>query len=418
MKPNQEVRVVVTGLGTINPLGHTINDFWNALITGCSGIRKVSRFDVSELPTQIAGEVVGFDVSHYMDAKEAGHTDPCTQFALAASQLAFEDAQLHIPDAESDRCGVIIGTGIGGMRSIQEHSFTLFSKGCKRLSPFTIPSVICNIASGKVAIALKLRGPNFGAVSACASGTHAIGEAFHWLKTGAVDVMLAGGSEASIEPLGFCGFCSMKAMSTHFNDCPEKASRPFDAKRDGFVMGEGAGILVLETLEHAQKRGAKIYGELCAYSASCDAFHITRPEPSGRALIHCFRSVLDNSNTQPAAVDYINAHGTSTYYNDLLETTAIKAVFGDHTQKLNISSTKSMTGHLLGAAGGVEAIVTVKAIETGIIPPTINYENADPQCDLNYTPNKAVKRPVKVAISDNLGFGGQNGALLFKAFSD
>lgn len=409
-------RVVVTGLGTVNALGNNVEDFWASLLTGKSGIRAVTRFDVSELPTKIASEVVDFDPADYMDSKEAGRTDPFVHYAVAAAKMATQDANIQVSDAESERCGVIIGTGIGGMTHIQEQSFVLFSKGPRRVSPFMIPSTICNIASGTVAIELGLRGPNFGVVSACASGAHAIGEAYNLLRLGEADVMLAGGSEAAIQALAFSGFCSMKAMSTHFNDCPEKASRPFDAQRDGFIMGEGSGVLVLETLEHARKRGAKIYCELCGYSATCDAFHITRPEPSGRSMTACYRNVLRNSNTKPSEVDYINAHGTSTHYNDLLETTSIKEVFGEHAYKLNISSIKSMVGHLLGAAGAVEAIVTIKTIQTGIIPPTINYENPDPECDLNYTPNTPVKRDVKAAITDNLGFGGQNGALLFKKF--
>jgi 3-oxoacyl-[acyl-carrier-protein] synthase II len=409
-------RVVVTGLGTINALGHNVEEFWSALIAGRSGIRTVSHFDASELPCKVASEVVGFDPSPYMDAKEVSRTDPYVQYAVATAKMAVKDAQLSISDAESERCGVLIGTGIGGMQNIQEQSFKLFSKGSRYISPFMIPSIICNMASGTVAIALGMRGPSFGIVSACSSGSHAIGEAYRCLQCGDADVMVAGGAEAAVQILAFSGFCSMKALSTHFNDCPEKASRPFDAQRDGFVMGEGAGVLVLETLEHAQKRGAHIYCELAGYAASCDAFHITRPEPSGRALISCFKALLEKSKTPVDAVDYINAHGTSTHYNDLLETQAIKAVFGEHSKRLNINSIKSMLGHLLGAAGAVEAVATVKTLETGIIPPTINYEHPDPECDLNYTPNKAVKRNVEVAISDNLGFGGQNSALLFRKF--
>lgn len=409
-------RVVVTGLGTVNALGKNVDDFWSALLAGKSGIRPVTHFDVSELPTKIASEISDFNPSDYMDAKDASRTDPYVHFAVAAAKMAAEDAHLSVSDEESDRCGVIIGTGIGGMKNIEEQSFVLFSKGPRRVSPFMIPSTICNIASGTVAINLGLRGPNFGVVSACASGAHAIGEAFNLIKLGQADVMLAGGSEAAIQALAFSGFCSMKAMSTHFNDTPERASRPFDAQRDGFIMGEGAGILVLESLEHAQQRGAHIYCELSGYAASCDAFHVTRPEPSGRALISCYRNVLRNAQVKPEEVDYINAHGTSTYYNDLLETAAIKEVFGEHATSINISSIKSMLGHLLGAAGAIEAIATVKTLTTGMIPPTINYENPDPACDLNYTPNKAVQRNVKVAITDNLGFGGQNGALLFKQF--
>ncbi len=414
MEPLKPKKVVITGLGTVNALGHNVEDFWKALLVGKSGIQRVSRFDVSELPTKIASEVKDFDPSKYMDAKEASRTDPYVHFAVAAAKMAAEDANLSITDANSDNCGVIIGTGIGGMLHIQEQSFVLYSKGPRRVSPFMIPSTICNIASGTVAIELGLRGPSFGVVSACASGAHAIGEAYNLLRMGQADVMLAGGSEAAVQMLAFSGFCSMKAMSTHFNDCPERASRPFDAQRDGFIMGEGAGVLVLETLEHAQKRGARIYCELAGYAATCDAFHITRPEPSGRSLIACYRNLLTNAGVEPSNVDYINAHGTSTHYNDLLETSAIKQVFGEHAKKINISSIKSMLGHLLGAAGAVEAIATVKTITSGMIPPTINYENPDPECDLNYTPNQAVQRNVDIAISDNLGFGGQNGALLFK----
>ena len=410
------VRVVITGLGTVNALGHNVEEFWSALIAGRSGIRIVSHFDASELPCKVASEIVGFDPSPYMDAKEVGRTDPYVQYAVAAAKMAVKDAQLSISDAESERCGVLIGTGIGGMQNIQEQSFKLFSKGSRYISPFMIPSIICNMASGTVAIALGMRGPSFGIVSACSSGSHAIGEAYRCLQCGDADVMVAGGTEAAVQILAFSGFCSMKALSTHFNDYPEKASRPFDAQRDGFVMGEGAGVLVLETLEHAQKRGAHIYCELAGYAASCDAFHITRPEPSGRALISCFKNLLEKSKTPVDAVGYINAHGTSTHYNDLLETQAIKAVFGEHAKKLNISSVKSMLGHLLGAAGAVEAVATVKTLETGIIPPTINYEHPDSECDLNYTPNQACERNVKVAISDNLGFGGQNSALLFRKF--
>lgn len=414
METSSLKRVVVTGLGTVNALGHNVEDYWSALLAGKSGIRSVTRFDVSDLPTKIASEIVDFDPSKFMDAKEASRTDPYVHYAVAASKMATEDARLVLDNEDSERCGAVIGTGIGGMTHIQDQSFVLFSKGPRRVSPFMIPSTICNIASGTVAIELGLRGPNFGVVSACASGAHAIGEAFNLLRLGQADVMLAGGSEAAIQTLAFSGFCSMKAMSTHFNDCPEKASRPFDALRDGFIMGEGSGVLVLETLEHAQKRGAKIYCELCGYSATCDAFHVTRPEPSGRSMIACYRNVLKNAGIAASDVDYINAHGTSTHYNDLLETTAIKQVFGDHAYNMNVSSIKSMLGHLLGAAGAVEAIAVVKTITTGWIPPTINYENPDPECDLNYTPNKAVQRDVEVAISNNLGFGGQNGALLFK----
>ncbi|MDR1254683.1 MAG: beta-ketoacyl-ACP synthase II [Puniceicoccales bacterium] len=416
MERIQPKRVVVTGLGTINALGHNVEDFWAALIEGRSGIRPLTKFDVSELPTQIASEVVNFDPSHYMDAKEAKRTDPYVHFAVAASRMALQDAKFSITEEKAEQCGVLIGTGIGGMANIQEQAFTLFSRGPRKVSPFMIPSTICNIAAGTVAIEVGARGPNFGVVSACTSGAHAIGEAFNLLRFGDAEVMIAGGSEAAIQTLAFSGFCAMKAMSTHFNNTPELASRPFDAHRDGFIMGEGAGILILETLEHAQKRGAKIYCELIAYAATCDAFHITRPEPSGKALIQCYGNLLRKAHLSPHDVDYINVHGTSTYYNDLVETQAIKHVFGPHAYKLNISSIKSMLGHLLGAAGAVEAIATVKTLSTNTIPPTINYETQDPECDLNYTPNKAVTKPMHIAITNNLGFGGQNAALLFKKF--
>ncbi|MDR0755839.1 MAG: beta-ketoacyl-ACP synthase II [Puniceicoccales bacterium] len=412
----QPKRVVVTGLGTVNALGHNVEDFWAALVEGRSGIRPLTKLDVSELPTQIASEVVNFDPSRYMDTKEAKRTDPYVHFAVAASRMALQDAKFSITAEEADQCGVLIGTGIGGMANIQEQAFTLFSRGPRKVSPFMIPSTICNIAAGTVAIEVGARGPNFGVVSACTSGAHAIGEAFNLLRFGDAEVMITGGSEAAIQTLAFSGFCAMKAMSSHFNDTPELASRPFDAHRDGFIMGEGAGVLVLETLEHAQKRGAKIYCELIAYAATCDAFHITRPDPSGRALIQCYEDLLRKARLKPHEVDYINAHGTSTYYNDLVETKAIKHVFGPHAYKLNISSIKSMLGHLLGAAGAVEAIATVKTLNTNTIPPTINYETQDPECDLNYTPNKAVTKPVHIAITNNLGFGGQNAALLFKKF--
>lgn len=407
-------RVVVTGLGTVNALGNNVDDFWSALQAGQSGVRSVTKLDASELPTKVASEVHDFDPSNFMDGKDAKRTDPYVHFAVAAAKMAVADAKLDCGNEDPERFGVIIGTGIGGMTNIQDQSFTLFSKGPRRVSPFMIPSTICNIASGTVAIETGARGPNFGVVSACASGAHAIGEAFNWLRLGEADVMIAGGSEAALQTLAFSGFCSMKAMSTHYNDCPEKASRPFDKNRDGFVMGEGAGVLILETLEHAQKRGARIYCELAAYSATCDAFHITQPEPSGKALVACYRNLLRNAALKPEDVQYINVHGTSTHYNDLTETGAIKQVFGDYAYQLNISSIKSMLGHLLGAAGAVEAISTVKTLTSGIVPPTINYETPDPECDLNYTPNKLVKRDVKVAITNNLGFGGQNAALLFK----
>ena len=416
METLQPKRVVITGLGTVNALGNHLDDFWSALIAGRSGIRRVTKIDVSELPTKIASEVNDFNPADFMDPKEANRTDPFVHYAVAAARMALQDANLTINNTNADQCGVLIGTGIGGMTNIQNQSFALFSKGPRRVSPFMITSTICNIASGTVAIEVGARGPNFGVVSACASGAHAIGEAYNLLRYGEADVMIAGGSEAAIQTLAFSGFCAMKAMSTHFNDEPTKASRPFDAHRDGFVMGEGAGILVLETLEHAQARGAKIYCELLSYAATCDAFHITRPDPSGHSIVQCYQKLLQKADVKATQIDYINAHGPSTHYNDLVETESIKKVFGEQAYHLNISSTKSMLGHLLGATGAVEAIVTAKVLSTDVIPPTINYETPDPACDLNYTPNKAVSKPVNFAITNNMGFGGQNAALLMKKF--
>lgn len=409
-------RVVVTGLGMVTPVGVGIDAFWGGVVTGKSGIKAVHSFDVSNFNTKIAGEVDDFIPTDYLDAKSVKRYDRFVHYAVAGARLALADAGVKVENEDCERFGTIIGSGIGGMQTIYEQSWVFHEKSARYISPFMIPALIGNMASGIVAIELGVRGPNFGVVSACASGTHAIGEAYHMLKLGKADIFLAGGSEAAVSPLSFAGFCAMKAMSTAFNSEPKRASRPFDAQRDGFVMSDGSGIIVLEELEHAQRRGARIYCELVGYSASCDAYHITSPDPEARGLAKCFRDLFLESGIGAHEVGYINAHGTSTKYNDKTETKAISDVFGEHAKNLLVSSTKGTTGHLLGAAGGIEAAICAKVIQTGIVPPTINYENPDPECYLNYVPNQAIERKIDVAISDNLGFGGQNGALMFKRF--
>ena len=406
-------RVVVTGLGVIASLGHNVNDFWAALIAGKSGVDKVSLFDAKDYTCQIGAEVRGWDATQHMDAKEVRRNDRYTHFGFCAAKQAVADAKLDMTKADPDRVGVLIGSGIGGMLTIETQHKNLLEKGPRKVSPFMIPALISNMCSGLVAIELGARGPNFGVVSACSTSTHAIGESLRMVRYGDADVMICGGAEASITPLAYAGFCSMKAMST-FNENPQKASRPFDLNRDGFIMGEGGAVLVIESLEHAQARGAHIYCELAGYAATCDAYHITSPDPDGKGLSQAMIKSLRDAKVEPHQLDYINAHGTSTPYNDKFETIAIKKVFGDHARKVHISSTKSMTGHLLGAAGSIEAVISVKAIETGIVPPTINYETPDPDCDLDYTPN--VKREAKIdtVLTDNLGFGGHNAALVFR----
>ncbi len=409
-------RVVVTGIGTIAAQGTGVDPFWEAILAGKSGIDTVSSFDVTGYPSQVGSEVRDFNAGDFMDPKEARRNDRYTHFAVAASKLALQDGALDCATPDPERFGVLVGSGIGGMQTIQEQSQRLYEKGPRKVSPFMIPSLIANIASGVVAIETGARGPNYGIVSACATGTHTIGESFRILRDGEADVMLAGGSEAAITELGYAGFCSMKAMSTQYNDAPQTASRPFDKGRDGFVMGEGAGVLLLETLEHAQARGARIYCEISGYAASCDAFHITSPDPEGKALSTAIGKVIQEAGLAVEDVDYINAHGTSTPYNDKFETNAIKIALGEHASKIMVSSTKSMTGHLLGAAGGIESAVCAKTIHTGKVAPTINYNEPDPDCDLDYVPNTMREADVKVAICNNSGFGGQNATLLFKQF--
>ncbi len=410
-------RVVVTGIGVVTALGETIATFWDNLLAGKSGVGHVTSFDTTGYTCRVAAEIKDFDPCQYMDPKEVKRSDRYVHFAMAAAKTAMSDGNFDPKSVDGDRVGVIIGSGIGGLATVQQQAWRLKDMGPRKVSPFMIPSLIANIASGVVAIEIGARGPNFGLVSACATGTHAIGESLRMLRRGEADVILAGGSEATIVEVGFAGFCAMRAMSTQYNDEPTRASRPFDKDRDGFVMGEGAGVLLLETLEHAQARGARIYCELAGYSATCDAYHITSPDPEGKGLSLCLNRTLADAGVEPAEVDYVNAHGTSTPYNDKFETMALKSVFGDHAQRLAISSTKSMTGHLLGAAGGIEAAICAKAIETGQIPPTINLETPDPDCDLDYVPNKARSATVDVALSDNLGFGGHNAAIVMRRMS-
>ena len=406
-------RVVVTGLGAITSLGHTVPEFWAAILSGKSGVDRVTLFDASEHACQIGAEVRGWDAAQHMDPKEARRNDRYTHFGFCAARQAVADARLDMAREDADRVGVIIGSGIGGMWTIEHQHKNLLERGPRKVSPFMIPALISNMVGGLVAIDLGARGPNFGVVSACATATHAIGESLRIIRSGEADVMVCGGAEAAITPLAYAGFCSMKAMSTA-NEAPSRASRPFDLNRDGFVMGEGAGILVLESLEHAQARGARIYCELAGYAATCDAFHITQPDPEGKGLSLAMVRALGDARLRPEEVDYINAHGTSTPYNDKFETLAIKKVFGDHARRLLVSSPKSLTGHLLGAAGGIEAVISVKTIETGEVPPTINLDTPDPECDLDYVANLKRRAPIRAVLSDNLGFGGQNAALVFR----
>jgi 3-oxoacyl-[acyl-carrier-protein] synthase II len=407
-------RVVVTGLGVVTSIGHDVASFWSGLIAGKIGIERVTLFDPGSFACQIGAEVRNWDVNQLMDPKEARRNDRYTHFGFVAAKQAVADSGIDMAAEDGDRVGVIIGSGIGGMYTYEAQLQILFERGPRRVSPFTIPSLIGNMCSGLVAIEYGARGPNFGIVSACATGTHALGEAAHAIRRGDADVMVAGGSEAAITPFAYASFCSMKAMSTR-NDEPQRASRPFDRNRDGFIMGEGAGILVLESLEHARSRGARIYCELAGYAATCDAYHITQPDPEGKGLSMAMRRALSSAGSTAENVDYINAHGTSTPYNDKFETLSIKQVFGDRARKVPISSTKSMTGHLLGAAGGIESVICAKTIQQGIIAPTMNLEDPDPDCDLDYVPNVAREAKVRTVLSNNLGFGGQNASVVFRA---
>ncbi len=408
-------RVVVTGLGIVSPLGTGLEKSWDAAVEGRPGIREITRFDAAAFSARIAGEVPDFDPLAFMEKKELKKMDFFIQYALAAGLMAFRDSGLEITEENAERVGVYIGAGIGGLPAI-EHWYDVYKeKGPERITPFFIPMVIINLASGQVSIKTGARGPNNSSVTACATGTHSIGDAFKLIQYGKADAMIAGGAESTITPLCIGGFNAMKALSRH-NDEPEKASRPFDKDRDGFVVGEGAGVVMLEELESAKKRGARIYAEVAGYGLNSDAFHMTTPSPDGKGAARCMALALEDAEMNPEDIDYVNAHGTSTYYNDLYETMAIKTVFGAHAKDLAVSSTKSMTGHLLGAAGGVEAVFSVMSIDKGIIPPTINYETPDPGCDLDYVPNTAREAGIRAVMSNSFGFGGTNGVLVFRRF--
>jgi 3-oxoacyl-[acyl-carrier-protein] synthase II len=407
------VRVVVTGLGVVAPNGIGIESFWQNIVNGVSGIGPITRFDASKHDTRIAGEVKGFDPLQWLEKKEARKMDLFIHYAVAAAQMVYDDSGLKVTEDNCGRIGVFVGTGMGGIPALEDSHKVLLEKGPGRISAFFIPSIITNMASGQISMRFGMKGPNSCVCTACATGNHAIGDSFRIIQRGEADVMLAGGSEAVITPLTIGGFCSMKALSTR-NDEPTRASRPFDKDRDGFVMGEGAGLMVLEELEHARRRNAKIYAEVVGYGMSADAYHITQPAPDG--AVRSMRLALKDAEVTPSQVDYINAHGTSTPAGDVNETVAVKTVFNEHARTLAVSSTKSMTGHLLGAAGGIESVITVLAISRGILPPTINYETPDPECDLDYVPNTARRAEVRYALTNSFGFGGTNASLLFKKF--
>ncbi len=408
-------RVVVTGIGAISPIGIGKEKFWNALKEGVVGIDKVTHFDASEYTTQIAGEVNDFDPTEFIGKKEAKRMDRFTQFGVAAAKLALEDSNIEVEKTDMERFGVIIGSGIGGIGTLEKEHEKLLKKGPNRISPFLIPMMIGNIASGHISMATGAKGPNTTVVTACASATNAIGDAFKTIQRGDADLMFTGGCEASITPIGMAGFCTMKAMSTR-NDDPKTASRPFDTDRDGFVMGEGSGIIILEELEHALARGAKIYGEVVGYGATADAYHITSPAPNGEGAARSMNMAIKDAGLTPEDVTYVNVHGTSTPYNDKFETMAIKTVFGTHAKELLVSSTKSMTGHMLGAAGGIEAIACLLALSEGYVHGTMGIQNQDPELDLNVLPNKGVEADVKAVISNSLGFGGHNATICMKKY--
>ena len=411
-------RVVITGLGAITPIGIGKDEFWKGLMEGRNGIDKISRFDAAEYSAQIAGEVKDFDPAAYIDKKEAKRMDRYTQFAVAAAGMAIEDAKLDLEKENPERIGTFVGAGIGGIETMHSQYEKLFSKGPGRISPFFIPMMIANMAAGQVSITYKLQGPSSCVVTACATGSHCIGDAFRVIQRGDADVMIAGGTEAAISEAAVAGFAAMKALCMDHNEDPAHASRPFDKNRSGFVMGEGAGLVVLESLEHAKARGAHIYAEVAGYGANSDAYHMTSPAPGGRIQAKCIQLALNDAGLAAADVDYVNAHGTSTHMNDEGETMAIKAVWGDAAKDVSVSSIKSMTGHLLGAAGGVECIATALAVENDMLPPTMNYETPDEGLDLDYVPNKAKAKKVRAAISNNFGFGGHNACLVLKKYAE
>ena len=409
-------RVVVTGMGAVTPLGLTVKEFWTHALSGKSGIAPITYFDTTKYETKFAGELKGFDPLKFMDRKLAQRVDAFTQYAIAAAEEAITDAGLNFEKENKDRIGVVFGSGIGGFKTFQTQVSNLFERqGPDRISPFFIPMMIPDIAAGRMSIKYGLKGPNYATVSACATASHAIGDSMMLIQRGMVDAMVCGGSEAGICEMGIGGFNALKALSRR-NDAPEKASRPFEKDRDGFVMGEGGGVLILEELEHAKARGAKIYAEMAGFGFTGDAHHITEPAPNGEGAQRSMKMALDDAGLNPTDIDYINAHGTSTYYNDKYETAAIKAVFGDHAKKLVVNSTKSMIGHLLGAAGVVGAIAAIMSVVTDEVHPTINYDTPDPECDLNYVPNTSIKKTVNAAISNAFGFGGHNATLAFKKF--
>lgn len=408
-------RVVVTGLGAITPLGNTLVEYWEGLLSGRNGIGPITLFDASRHDCQIAGEVKGFDPQIYMDRKEAKRMDRFAQFAVAASKQALTDANFVITDVNAEQVGIVIGTGIGGLKVMEEQQEVYLSRGPDRCSPFMVPMMIGNMAAGLTAIQTGAKGPNSCTVTACAAGSNAIGDAFRLVQRGYAQAMICGGTEAAVTPLSVAGFCACKAMSTRNHD-PAHASRPFDKDRDGFVLGEGAGILILEELEHALSRGAKIYAEMIGYGMTCDAYHITSPVPGGAGAARAMQLAMKDAGVQPNQVSYINAHGTSTPTNDSTETTAIKTALGDHAYQIAVSSTKSMTGHLLGGSGGIEAVATAMAVAHDQVPPTINLENPDPACDLDYVPNQSRSHDVEVALSNSFGFGGHNVTLVFKKY--
>lgn len=407
-------RVVITGMGVVTALGQDLETFWGNLTAGKSGVSYIENFDVSEYPTRIAAEVKDFKIEDYVDRKESRRMDRFVQFAVAGALNALKDANLNLKeDTDPERVGVSVGSGIGGLNTWEEQHRVLLEKGPKRVSPFFIPMMIANMASGHISMITGAKGPNSTAVTACATGTHSIGDSFKMIQRGDADVMICGGAEATITPIGVAGFCALRAMSTR-NDEPHLASRPFDTDRDGFVMGEGSGVLILESLEHAQQRGARIYAEVIGYGMSGDAYHMTDPDPDGAA--RCMAKAIKDAGIPPESISYINAHGTSTPVGDKSETTAIKKALGDHAYKVAVSSTKSMTGHLLGAAGGVEAVICGLTIANSTIAPTINLDNQDPECDLDYVPNVARQAEVEIAMSNSFGFGGHNATIIIKRF--
>lgn len=408
-------RVVVTGLGMVTPLGTGVQNNWEAVCAGKSGIRPIEKFDASSFPSQIAGQVTDFRSEDFVDKQQVRRFDIFIHYALASARMAMESSGLKIHSNNAHRVGCLTGSGLGGLTMLEHYHTVLLEKGLRKISPFFIPGMIANMAPGQIAIEFGAKGPNLSIETACAASCHGVGEAFRLIQEDKADAMITGGTEAVITPLALAGFCSMRALSTR-NHEPEKASRPFDFDRDGFVMGEGAGILILEELKGALERGAEIYAEVAGYGLSADAYHVSAPDPDGIGAILCMSSALKDAGMKPDDIDYINAHGTSTKLNDASETKAIKDVFGKHAYKLAVSSTKSMTGHLLGGAGGVAAIYTVLSIKNGIMPPTVNYETPDPDCDLDYIPNKARKGKVSAAMVNAFGFGGTNGTLIFKAF--